>query len=313
MSKPGDPSTIVVTGGNTGLGFESVRAAAAAGRFSDIVVASRIAGRARSAIASLAPQTSRLHAVPLNLASLSSVRQFPDAIAALDAPPIGAVLCNAGVQIVEESRFTVDGFEETFAVNVLGHFLLTKLLLPAMTPDARVIFVSSGTHDPTLKTGMPEPRYTSAADLAAGAGFEGMHTKKLGQIRYTTSKLCDVYLAYGFARRYPKGNPDGPSLVVSAMDPGLMAGSGLARDYGPLSRFAWKHILPRARRFMKGAMTTEASGLNVARLATEPNFCEESGTYFIGVTRAPSSDLSYDQANAVDLWSTCATLAGVDQ
>jgi NAD(P)-dependent dehydrogenase (short-subunit alcohol dehydrogenase family) len=216
------------------------------------------------------------------------------------------------VQIVDGTRFTTDGFEETFAVNVLGHFLLTRLLLPALAARARVVFISSGTHDPALRTGMPAPRYVSAHELASGRGFGGSPGRSLGRLRYTTSKLCDVYLAYEFAKRFPMDDMHGPTLVTSAMDPGLMAGSGLARDYGALSRFAWKHVLPRLSRFVKGAMTTESSGLNVARLATEVAFSKESGLYYIGTTAAPSSVLSYDQFNAVDLWTTCATLAGVD-
>jgi hypothetical protein len=96
------------------------------------------------------------------------------------------------------------------------------------------------------------------------------------------------------------------------MDPGLMAGSGLARDYGTVTRMVWKYVLPHVSRFMRGAMTTASSGLDVARLATEPAFTETSGTYFIGTAPASSSVLSYDQFNAVDLWSTCAALSGLD-
>jgi NAD(P)-dependent dehydrogenase (short-subunit alcohol dehydrogenase family) len=225
---------------------------------------------------------------------------------------VGALVCNAGVQIVGATRFSEDGFEETFAVNVLGHFVLARLLVDAMVPRARLIFVSSGTHDPSQRTGMPAPRYPGAAELAAGRAPDGFAGRKLGRLRYTTSKLCDVYLAYEFAARYPMGNPAGPSLVASAMDPGLMAGSGLARDYGAVGRFVWNRVLPRAGRVIRGSMTTESSGRNVARLAIEPEFGRESGVYYIGATRADSSVLSYDQFNAVDLWSTSAELSGLD-
>jgi NAD(P)-dependent dehydrogenase (short-subunit alcohol dehydrogenase family) len=304
--------TAVVTGGNAGLGLETVKAMGSTGAFSDIVVASRSTERAAEAIASLSFERTALHIAPLDLASLASVRQFPAALSLLGLPPIGALICNAGVQIVDGTRRSADGFEETFAVNVLGHFALTRLLLPSTAPNARVIFISSGTHDPALRTGMPVPRYTSAAELAAGTGFDDVGEGKRGRLRYTTSKLCDVYLAFEFAKRYPMGATSGPSLVVSAMDPGLMAGSGLIRDYGVVSRFVWTRILPHISRFMKDAMTTTISGSHVARLATEPAFAEASGTYFIGDRPASSSVLSYDQFNAVDLWSTCASLSGID-
>jgi NAD(P)-dependent dehydrogenase (short-subunit alcohol dehydrogenase family) len=304
--------TAVVTGGNAGLGLETVKAIGATGSFSDIVVAARDTGRASRAMAGLSFGSTALHIAPLDLASLDSVRQFPAALALLGLPPIGALVCNAGVQIVDGTRLTGDGVEETFAVNVLGHFLLTRLLLAETRPNARVIFISSGTHDPAVKTGMPEPRYSGAAELAAGHGFDDVSEGKRGRLRYTTSKLCDVYLSLEFAKRYPMGSTTGPSLVTSAMDPGLMAGSGLIRDYGMVARLVWTHVLPHVSRFMKDAMTTASSGLNVARLATEPEFGLTSGLYYIGATPASSSVLSYDQFNAVDLWSTCAALSGLE-
>jgi hypothetical protein len=79
-----------------------------------------------------------------------------------------------------------------------------------------------------------------------------------------------------------------------------------------LSRFIWRHALPHLSRFIKGASSTKASGADVARLAIDPAFAHESGLYYIGTTPASSSALSYDQFNAVDLWSTCATLADID-
>jgi NAD(P)-dependent dehydrogenase (short-subunit alcohol dehydrogenase family) len=304
--------TAVVTGGNSGLGLETVRAMAARGAVSDLVVACRDVSRGQAAVDSVATGATRLHVAELDLASLDSVRAFPAVIDALGVPPIVAVVCNAGVQVIGGTRLSQDGIEETFAVNVLGHFALVKLLLHHLAAQARVIFISSGTHDPALKTGMPNPRYAGAADLAKGLGPDDLDGGALGRFRYTTSKLCDVYLAYEFAKRYPMSGESGPTLVVSAMDPGLMAGSGLARDYGVLSRFVWRRVLPRLSRFIKGASTTEASGADVARLATDPAFAEESGLYYIGTTPSPSSVLSYDQFNAVDLWNTCATLAGID-
>jgi NAD(P)-dependent dehydrogenase (short-subunit alcohol dehydrogenase family) len=277
-----------------------------------VVVASRDLARAEAAVHDIAGGEVRLHVAELDLASLASVRTFPDRLDVLGLPPIGALVCNAGVQIVDGTRYTEDGIEETFAVNVLGHFLLVKLLLGRLGHGARVIFISSGTHDPSLKTGMPVPRYTNAAELAAGEGLAGLSGAKLGRARYTTSKLCSVYLAYELAKRYPLDNPAGPAVVASAMDPGLMAGSGLARNYGALSRLVWNHVLPVASRFIKGASTTTASGADVARLATAEAFARESGVYYIGAEPSSSSVLSYDQFNAVDLWNTCATLSGVD-
>ena len=81
-------------------------------------------------------------------------------------PPVHAIVCNAGVQVVSGTEATEDGVEMTFGVNHLGHFALVQGLLDHLARPARIVVVSSGTHDPAKHTGMPDPRYTSAAELA---------------------------------------------------------------------------------------------------------------------------------------------------
>ncbi|MGV7428833.1 alanine-phosphoribitol ligase, partial [Mycobacterium kansasii] len=84
----------------------------------------------------------------LDLASLRSVRQFADSVRQLDIPPLKALVCNAGLQLVGGSHTTAEGYELTWGVNHLGHFALTQHLLDAVTVPARIVMVSSGTHDP---------------------------------------------------------------------------------------------------------------------------------------------------------------------
>ena len=74
-------------------------------------------------------------------------------------------MCNAGVQ-VSSTEWTEDGVEMTFGVNHLGHFALVQGLLDELAHPARIVVVSSGTHDPSKHTGMPDPVYTSAAEIA---------------------------------------------------------------------------------------------------------------------------------------------------
>ena len=99
----------------------------------------------------------------LNLGSLAAIRHFVLDFSAGNRPPLHAVVCNAGVQHVGPTQRTEDGFEATFAVNHLGHFLLANLMLRHLEPPSRIIFVSSGTHDPNQKTGMPAPRVEGCA------------------------------------------------------------------------------------------------------------------------------------------------------
>ena len=165
----------------------------------------------------------------LELASLTAIRQFTQDLAAADLPSLGALVCNAGVQVVTGTTTTTDGFEMTFGVNHLGHFLLANLLLPRCVPCGRIIVVSSDTHDPAARTGMPAPAYPSAEQLARAAPVPaGVKVGAIGRQRYTTSKRCNVLCAYEFARRLHARQS---AITVNAFNPGLMLDTGLVCDY----------------------------------------------------------------------------------
>jgi NAD(P)-dependent dehydrogenase (short-subunit alcohol dehydrogenase family) len=249
----------------------------------------------------------------LDLASLASIRAFTDALAERADPPLKAIVCNAGIQVVSGLSHTEDGFETTFGVNHLGHFLLVNRLLKRLVTPARVVFVASGTHDPAQRTGMPVPVYTDARTLAHPAPGPEANPGEVGRQRYTTSKLCNVLCTYELARRLETAGlstPDAP-VTVNAFDPGLMPGSGLARDYSPLQRFAWNFVLPVLRWFMPNVNTTEASGQALARLVTDPALAGVSGRYFEGRREIRSSQASYDEAVARALWDTSAELVAL--
>jgi NAD(P)-dependent dehydrogenase (short-subunit alcohol dehydrogenase family) len=210
-------------------------------------------------------------------------------------------VCNAGVQVVSGTEWTADGFEMTFGVNHLGHFALVQGLLDELAHPARIVVVSSGTHDPSKHTGMPHPGYTSAADLARPRAEQSAGD---GRRRYTTSKLCNVLFTYELDRRLGHG---GHGVAVNAFDPGLMPGSGLARDYPPLQRLAWRYLLP-ALRVLPGVRSTRTSGRYLAALANDERFDGVSGRYFDGLRPIRSSADSYDGDKALDLWETSERL-----
>lgn len=118
------------------------------------------------------------------------MRRFATDLTTRDLPPLTAILCNAGTQIVTGTRTTVDGFEQTFAVNHLAHFLLVQLLLPRLVSPGRIVLVASDTHDPDRHTGMPAPAYTNARSLAYPDDTETGSASTIGRRRYTTSKLA---------------------------------------------------------------------------------------------------------------------------
>jgi NAD(P)-dependent dehydrogenase (short-subunit alcohol dehydrogenase family) len=138
--------TVVITGANSGIGYEAARVMAA--RHAGVILACRSLEKARAAAAAItaAHKDAAVEVMELDLANLASVRNFAGAFRQnhrrLD------VLCNnAGVMAIPYRR-TADGFEMQFGTNHLGHFALTGLLLDVLlaTPGARVVTVSSSAH-----------------------------------------------------------------------------------------------------------------------------------------------------------------------
>jgi len=276
-----DRGTALVTGGTRGLGWWTAKVIADAGW--DVLITGRDAASVRAAAARLGE---RVTGLPLDLNSLAEVRRF-----AGELPPVRAVVCNAGVQRPDGRARTADGIEQTFGVNHLAHFLLVRELLPRLVTPGRVVFVASDTHDPSRRTGMPAPAYTGVRALAYPGEVDGRRA-------YTTSKLCNVLTAYAFARRTPV-----TQATVNAFDPGLMPGTGLARDYGPLARFAWRYVLP-ALTVVPGVNihTPARSAASLARLILDPSLATTTGRYFSGSRETHSSRESYNTPTAEDLW-----------
>ena len=309
-----DRRTVIVTGGNSGLGYECVRAILEAGEGWKVVIAGRSLERSEEAARRLGGGAL---AMLLDLGSLAAVRRFVEEFAGLDLPPLGALVCNAGVQFVGETRPTEDGFEATFGVNHLGHFLLANLLLPRFEAPARLVFVSSGTHDPAQKTGMPHPIYQASRSLAFPEGDSLANPGQTGRTRYTTSKLCNILCAYEFGRRIGAGvlGEVADPVDVFAFDPGLMPGTGLARGYGPALRFVWStlgpSLVPLLRALLGHVATPAQSGRSLARLVLDPALQGQGGRYFEGAREIRSSLESYDEAKAAELWDGGAELVGL--
>jgi NAD(P)-dependent dehydrogenase (short-subunit alcohol dehydrogenase family) len=291
--------TAIITGATSGLGLECARALLGSDPSWHVVLPVRDVDRGAAAVEELG-ESERCTVMPMDLAALTSVRAFTDDVRGASLPPLHAIVCNAGLQVVSGTEWTEDGVEMTFGVNHLGHFALVQGLLDGLTRPARIVVVSSGTHDPAKLTGMPDPRYSSAEDLA--------HPDKSadadGRRRYTTSKLCNVLYTYELARRLGCGLG---GVTVNAFDPGLMPGSGLARDYSPLGRLAWRYLFP-ALRVLPNVNSTRTSGRHLAALVNDPRFDGVSGQYFEGKRPIKSSVESYDRDKALDLWETSETL-----
>ena len=278
--------TAIVTGGNTGLGFQVARVLA--GRGARLVIASRDTRKAADAAAAIPGAET----VRLDLASLASVReaaaQLRDRYEKLDL-----LINNAGVMMTPYAR-TEDGFELQFGTNHLGPFALTGLLLDrlANVPGARIVTVSSMVHRQgkiDFDDLTSERRYGRSA-------------------AYGRSKLANLLFTYELQRRLAAAHAQ---AIALAAHPGY-ASTGLARNLPPLMRAGARAIVP----FI--AQSAEMGALPIIRAATDPSAhgAEYYGpggmTQMKGYPRlVTSSKLSYDEELAGRLWTESERLTGV--
>jgi NAD(P)-dependent dehydrogenase (short-subunit alcohol dehydrogenase family) len=310
--------TVLVTGGNSGIGFECVRALARGG--SRVIMASRDRAASAAAVERIRRQhpEAAVSEMGLDLGSLADVRRFAreidDAGTTLDV-----LVCNAGVQLKQGMRRSTEGYELTFAVNHLGHFLLTNLLLRRLGARApsRIVVVASGVHDSTRWTGMPKAAIADLDVLAATGGpkRDGFD----GPLAYVNSKLCNIWFTYELARRLDALAAEGmPRVTANAFDPGLVPGSGLARDYPRALRFVWDRVLPGVARMLTrvlpGISPADKSGAQLARLAVDPAYDSLTARYFSSNQRwrdTPSSPDSYDRDRWRALWDASVRMTGL--
>jgi NAD(P)-dependent dehydrogenase (short-subunit alcohol dehydrogenase family) len=292
------PASILVTGPTRGLGRALVGTLAQARPAPHLLLAGRDPAAVAAAVAAAGPTAAPL---AIDLASLRAVRAAAAAVVeevgAGRRPPLTAVVANAGVQHADRRHRTADGYESTFAVNVVAQHLLVRALLPALAPGAHVVLLGSGTHWGGRRSMglVAPPRWEDPADLARPDRGDDADRPVAGERAYATSKLAVVLLAHAWQRRY------GDRLRVNVYDPGLMPGTGLARNLAPWQQWAWRNIMP-GMRVLPGVTSPAVSARHLAALTLGEAHPELRGGYVsIGrVTR--SSPASYDEAREARLW-----------
>ncbi len=298
--------TAIVTGGNGGLGYQCAQALAATSDNWHVVITGRDQEKSQRAVAAIIEATGNPHieALPLDLASLASVRRFAADFSANARPPLRAIVCNAAISLPSNQLLTQDGFEQTFGVNHLGHFLLLQLLLKQISPPARIVLVSSAVHDPSQLSGMPPPRFSNAAELAHPPSEPGESARRAGQRAYSNAKLCNVLCAYELSRRLRSHTPGGgyESITVNVFDPGLMPNTALGRNYGAVQRFFMNSLFKILRLVAADVHSAQESGRALATLIADPSLGLTTGKYFAGLRETPSSTLSHDTEKAAALW-----------
>ena len=279
-------NTVVITGSNTGLGLATAVGVARTG--AQVILAVRSASKGEVAADHVrgAVPGAAVSVMNLDLASLASIRNFADALDER-VPRLDVLINNAGLALKDRS-VTADGFETTFGVNHLGHFLLSNLLVDrlAAAGSARVVVVASAAH-----------RYPRA-----GLNFDDLDSEQ----RYTTmraygaSKLANILFAREAARRWADRG-----ITVNSVHPGFVA-SRLGRDGdgGRLGEIAMSLGRPFAKSPQRGAKTS-------VYLATSPEIAGVTGQYFAnGKVKRPAAT-ALDDDVARRLWDVSASLVGL--
>lgn len=283
-------STIVMTGASRGIG----RVAAARIRRESPDTHLLVAGRGDSD-------------VPVDLGSLASVAsaaaEIRDRLDRGELPPLRGFVGNAGIQHTNALTEGPDGFEATFTVNVLANHLFVRLLQDHFTAPARIVITASDTHFGDFRHNLglvPGPAWHSPTVLARTGAFPKPDTAAAGRTAYSTSKLATIYLVHEYARRLPAG------IDVVAYNPGFVPGTGLARNAGPLARFAVRRILPAMTitPFATGRTTAGRHLADVVLGATKA----PTGSYVDRDRVARSSAESYDPRRERELWEVAESL-----
>jgi len=281
---------IMITGPTSGIGKVTARELTKMGHNMILVCRNEEKGKKLKEELQSTTNNNKIDLYTLDLGSLNSIqamaRNFLSEHSELD------VLINNAGTFQSKRRLSVDGFELTFAVNYLGPFLLTNLLLPVLkqSPSGRIVNVSSGLHK------------TAKLDLS---DLQTEKRKYQDMRVYASSKLANILFTYALHDRLQEeGNT---TLSVNAVHPGFIR-TNLNRGGGNLfHRYIFHYLL---RPFI--TKSPEVGALTSIYVATSPEVEGISGKYFVKSQISPSSKLSHDKTLQKELWNISCKLTNLN-
>lgn len=265
--------TILITGTNSGLGFETVRALV--GRGATILAAARTEEKARDACINLIGAGGTILPLSCELSDPSSIRACVARVKEL-GHPLDAIICNAGIMALPELNQAF-GYELQFFTNHVGHFILVTELLEQLSETARLVIVSSDAHRFAPAEGI------NFKNLSGEQGYKPWRA-------YGQSKLANILFAKELARRL-----SGSGKISNTLHPGMI-NTNLARSLGGWIRTAYRIVEPLVLKNSPQGASTQCY------VAVHPNVNGISGEYFSHCNIARPLPIANDSSLAARLW-----------
>jgi NAD(P)-dependent dehydrogenase (short-subunit alcohol dehydrogenase family) len=272
--------TIVITGATSGIGeVAAIRLAEQGARIVHVARDARRAEATQVALRKANPGANHVaHLADLSL--LSEMKRVAGEIAAAE-PRIDVLIDNAGA-LFNSRRETADGLEMTFALNHMGYFVITNLLLPNIVNGGRIVAVASGAH---------RAAKLDLDDLQLRNGFGGWRA-------YANSKLCNILFTRALARRTQRG------ITANCLHPGFVATRFADQSGGWTQRLAGF-----AKRL--SAITPEEGAKTIIYLASSPEVAGVSGKYFYKCMPETPTKAGQNDDDAERLWRISEEIAGL--
>jgi NAD(P)-dependent dehydrogenase (short-subunit alcohol dehydrogenase family) len=265
---------VLITGANSGVGKVTAQEIAKMG--ATVVMVARDAGRGKRAMAEvkMASASDKVQLMLCDLSSQQSIHQLAEMVKA-QYHRLDVLVNNAGA-VFSNRNESVDGYEMTFALNHMGYFLLTKLLLDLLkaSAPARIVNVSSGAHHGGM---------LDFDDLQRQNGYSGMGV-------YRESKMMNILFTNELARRL-----EGTAVTVNALHPGFVRTNFGKRNNHLMMRL----LIPVVQLF---AINEDAGAATQIYLATSPEVEGVTGKYFEKCKMASTHPFAQDKAAQKKLW-----------
>ena len=287
--------TVMITGASSGVGLYGAKALAKRGWH--VVMACRNLEKAEKAAQEVGIPPESRSIIPVDVASLASVRQCVASFRTLNRP-IDALVLNAAIYmpLLKAPLRSPEGYELTMATNHLGHFLMVNLMLAdfkyADAPDPRVVILGTVTHNPDELGGKIPPRpdlgnlegfaqgFKEPIAMADGKAFEPVKA-------YKDSKVCNILTMRELHRRFHEST----GITFTSFYPGCVADTPLFRNHYPL----FQKLFPWFQKYITGGyVSQELAGERLAMVVADPEF-KQSGAYWSWGNRQRKGGQSFVQ------------------